>query len=126
MLSLRTQLTTLFSFTLIILLLSSAYAQNLQNVKSQMLNRKPTIDNLKSQGLIGEGNDGYLHVRKANDNAQNVVNSENADRRTVYTAIAKSQGAPVDKVGKRRAMQIAEISDPGHWIQKTDGSWYKK
>ena len=126
MLSLRTQITALFSFTLILLLVSTACAQNLQSVKSRMLDRKPAIDTLKGQGLIGEGSDGYLHMRQANAGAQNVLNAENADRRTVYAAIAKSQGANVATVASRRALQLAEIASPGHWLQKPDGSWYKK
>ena len=63
MFSLRTQLTAIFSFALVVLLVSSVYAQNLQRVKASMLERKPTVDSLKNKGLVGEGNDGYLHVR---------------------------------------------------------------
>lgn len=126
MLSLRTQLTALFSFTLIILLASSAWTQNLNEVKARMLNRKPAIEAFKNQGVIGEGNDGYLHMRQTKTNAQKVVNSENADRRAVYEAIAKSQGASAAAVGRRRAIQIAQIAPPGQWLQKANGTWYKK
>ena len=126
MFSLRTRLTAALSFLLITLLISSVYAQNLENVKTNMLNRKPAIDTLKNQGVIGEGNNGYLHMLQATPGVQNVVNAENADRRVVYEAIAKNQGAPVATVGARRALQIAEIAAPGHWLQKPDGSWYRK
>ena len=126
MFTFRTKVATALSFLMITLLVSSACAQNLQDVKSNMLNRKPAIDTFKAQGIIGEGNDGYLHMRQANAGAQNVVNAENGDRRTVYQAIAKSQGAPIATVGARRAMQIAQIAPPGEWLQKPDGSWYKK
>ena len=108
------------------MLVSSVCAQNLDQVKSSMLNRKPAIDALKNQGVLGEGNNGYLHMLQATPGVQNVVNTENADRRVVYEAIAKNQGVPVATVGARRALQIAEIAAPGHWLQKQDGSWYKK
>ncbi len=126
MLSLRTQLTTIFSFALVVLLVSSVYAQNLQSVKASMLERKPTVDSLKNKGLVGEGNDGYLHVRKAADNAKKVVNSENADRGIVYKAIATKEGTAVEKVGKRRALQLAGMAPSGHWFLKGDGTWFKK
>lgn len=126
MFSLHTRLTAAITFLLVTLLVSAVCAQSLQDVKTRMLNRKPTIDTLKNQGIIGEGNNGYLHMRQANAGAQNVLNAENADRKTVYEAIAKSQGAPVAKVGARRAMQLAELAAPGHWLQKPDGTWYRK
>ncbi len=126
MLSLRIQLTVLLSFTLIALLVSSACAQNLQSVKANMLARKATVDALKNQGAVGEGNDGYLHVRQASGNANSVVGAENGDRRVVYGAIAQREGVPAATVGKRRAIQIVGIAAPGHWLQKGDGAWYKK
>ena len=126
MLSFKTQLTAIFSFALVVLLVSSIYAQNLQSVKASMLERKPTVDSLKNKGLVGEGNDGYLHVRQASGNANNVVSSENTDRRVVYNAIAKKEGTTVEKVGKRRAIQLAGIAPAGHWFRKGDGTWFKK
>jgi len=126
MLSVRTQFTVLFSLVLVVLLASSACAQNLESVKAGMLARKGTIDALKNQGAVGEGNDGYLHVRAASAEANKVVGAENGDRRVVYAAIAKNEGVPIEIVAKRRAIQIAGITAPGHWLQKEDGSWYKK
>ena len=126
MLSLRTQLIAIFSLAFVVLLVSSAYAQNLQSVKANMLERKSTIDSLKNKGLVGEGNDGYLHVRKASGDAKKVVSSENADRGVVYKAIAKKEGTTIEKVGKRRALQLAGIAASGHWFLKGDGTWFKK
>ena len=57
---------------------------------------------------------------------EDVVAAENADRRDVYKAIAKQQGATVEVVGKRRALQIAEKASPGEWIQDKSGQWIKK
>ncbi|GAB4347073.1 MAG: hypothetical protein Kow0089_24640 [Desulfobulbaceae bacterium] len=123
---LRTRLPFLTAFFLVTIMASFACAQNLQAVKKRMLDRKPTIEALKNKGAVGEGNDGYLHVRKAVGNAQAIVNQENADRKTVYEAIARQQGVSAQVVGQRRALKIAEIEPPGHWLQKPDGSWYKK
>ena len=65
-------------------------------------------------------------MRKASGNANNVVSSENTDRRVVYNAIAKKEGTNVEKVGKRRALQLAQMAAPGNWFRKGDGTWFKK
>lgn len=126
MVSLKTQVTVILSFALIVLLASFASGQDLQSVKASMLERINTINGLKSQGLVGEGNDGYLHVRKASGDAEKVVSAENADRGIVYSAIAQKEGTTVETVGKRRALQLAGIAEPGQWFRKGDGTWFQK
>lgn len=126
MFAMQSRLAAFFGFVFIFLLVATACAQNLEDVKSRMVDRKPSIDTLKGQGLVGEGNDGYLHVRKADANAQKVTDAENADRKAVYQAIAGKQGVALDVVGKRRALQLLELAEPGHLVQKGDGSWVKK
>jgi len=120
------QYSLIFSFSLLFLLVSLAGAQNMQEIKSRMLNRKPTIDALKNKGMIGEGVDGYLHVRNSSPDAQNAVNAENADRRTVNEVIAKKEGAPVDKVSRTLAQKLIQGTSPGQWVMKADGTWKQK
>jgi hypothetical protein len=81
---------------------------------------------LKSQGIVGEDNRGYLAVLKDAGEQQGTVDAENQDRRKIYTAIAKQQGTTPDLVGRRRAMQIAQKADPGTMLQDADGHWRKK
>jgi len=96
------------------------------SIKEQMAERLPAINALKNQGAIGENNKGFLEYRTSGTPQQALIQAENADRATVYAAIGKSQGAAPVLVGQRRAAMIAENGPPGHWFQKTDGSWYKK
>lgn len=126
MFAIRSRITAWFCFLLLSLFAIAAVAQDLNSVKSRMLERKGSISALKNQGAVGEGNDGYLHLRKSGGNAQTVVKAENADRRVVYQAISKKQGVPVGTVASRRAIQLAGIASPGHWVQKKDGTWYRK
>ena len=116
----------LFVLVLVISFASSSWAQDMGALKAQMLKRKPTIDAMKNQGVIGEGNDGYLHVRKAADNAQQVVQAENADRRAVNQVIAKKEGTTVDVVSRKLAAKLQALAVPGHWLQKKDGTWHQK
>lgn len=124
--SVNKYISAVFCFAIVLLMVSSACAQDMNAIKSQMVNRKPTIDGLKNKGIVGEGNDGYLHFRQKTGEGSKVVKAENNDRMVVYSAIAKKQGTTPEKVGKRRALQIAGIAAAGQWLQKGDGTWYKK
>jgi len=112
--------------SLFFLIAPMAGAQDLQKIKAQMVERKPAIDALKSRGVIGEGNDGYLHIRQKEAGADKVVNAENADRRTVNSMIARKEGSSVEQVSKAAAKRLRDYAAPGNWVQKDDGSWQKK
>jgi hypothetical protein len=122
----RTHYALIFSLSFIILLATVAGAANMKAIKAQMLERKPTIDALKKSGNIGEGVDGYLHVRQAAGNAAGVMKAENADRRTVYQSIANQQKTSLNNVAQRRGRQLIGLAAPGHWLKKKDGNWYQK
>ncbi len=96
------------------------------SIKDRMAARIPAINGLKDQGSIGENNKGFLEFRTANKSGAKLVADENNDRRKVYAAIGKKQGASPGLVGQRRAKMIADKGKKGHWYQKSDGSWYKK
>jgi uncharacterized protein YdbL (DUF1318 family) len=97
------------------------------DIKARMLERLPTIVQIKAEGIVGENNSGFLQfVPGAAAKMQDVVSAENKDRQTVYEAIAKQQGSTAQLVGKRRALKIAEEAAPGEWLQDGSGKWYKK
>lgn len=111
-------------FTLVICLFATTAMA--QGIKERMIQRKPTIDALLAQGVIGENNLGLIEYRGAEQNIA-VVKEENQDRLTVYKAIAKKTGTTFTIVGQRRAVQIAQQAPPGTWIQDGGTSrWYKK
>lgn len=96
-------------------------------LKERFLQRKPAIDALKNQEKVGENNVGKLIVRGQLSSKENeLVNAENADREIVYQEIAKSLNITSQEVGKRRALQIANVASPGQWLQAPDGRWYRK
>lgn len=120
--------TTITPFILLFLttfLLSVSVAQS-ASIKDRMAARIPAINGLKDKGAIGENNKGFLEFRGKKQPQKNVVNAENGDRRKVYQAIGKKQGASAALVGQRRAKAIAAKNKAGHWLQKPDGGWYKK
>jgi uncharacterized protein YdbL (DUF1318 family) len=97
-----------------------------QDIKARMKARLPIILELKAKGIVGENSAGYLEFIGPNKEKQDVVNAENSDRKEVYEAIAKQQGTTAQLVGRRRALQIAENSAPGDWLQDQKGKWYQK
>jgi uncharacterized protein YdbL (DUF1318 family) len=106
-------------------MLLAALPAGAQDVKARMAARLPVIDDLKARGIVGENNQGYLEFVATPEKAE-VVAAENADRRLVYSAIAKQTGTSPEVVGQRRAIQIAQQSRSGLRLQKPDGTWYTK
>jgi len=101
-------------------------------LKARFLQRKPLLEKMKDQGLIGENNLGFLAFRnettaegRSEENAL-VIQTENADRKTIYAEIAEKVKSNVDEVGRRRAVQIARLAAAGHWLQNAEGTWYQK
>ena len=101
-------------------------AEDINAVKAQMENRLPTIVELKSKGIVGEDNMGYLQFVGGKREKEDVVQAENQDRKKVYASIAKKEGASAEQVGHRRAVQIANKAKRGDWLQDQNGKWYQK
>ncbi len=97
-----------------------------QGIKQRMIARKPAISELKAAGVVGENNLGYLAFVNNKKVQEDIVNAENQDRKKVYAAIAGKQGVSPEEVGRRRAIQIAEIAGKGEWLQDKTGKWYQK
>lgn len=100
------------------------HAQDLGAIRTRMEQRIGQIDTLKTQGVLGENNRGFLEVRSGDD--KGIAAAENADRSAVYAALAKKTGATADAVGKARGKQIAAASAKGVWVQLENGQWTKK
>ena len=96
------------------------------SLKERMKARLPQIIQLKTEGIIGENNRGFLELRHQNAAATTLISAENQDRQTVYNAIAQQQHTIPKIVGQRRAAQIAARAAAGTWLQNSNGEWYKK
>ena len=104
-----------------------APAQDLAAVKQRMLDRKPAVDKLLAAKTVGENRAGCLEaVGKVTDADAKVVEAENADRKTVYAAIAAKNGTSPAPVAQQRAAQISEKAKPGTMLQSADGKWAEK
>ena len=95
-------------------------------IKERMKQRLPAIVALKTQGIVGENNQGYLAFITGQTSQKALVADENKDRKTIYTYIAKQQNTSLDLVEKRRAITLAQRAIPGEFFQNANGAWEKK
>ncbi|MFT3829666.1 MAG: DUF1318 domain-containing protein [Opitutaceae bacterium] len=120
---------TLLSLVVVALLAVAAPVASAQpaEIKQQMAQRLPAIDDLRRRLVVGENNAGFLEVRgKAAPEETQLIEAENRDRAAVYEAIAKRSETTAETVGKARAKQIANASARGLLIQDADGRWAEK
>lgn len=101
-------------------------AEDLNAVKTRMAQRLSALDALKAKGDLGENNRGFVELRGGDAAVGDVMAAENKDRGEVYAALAKQTGGSAEQVGRARAKQLAAASASGVWLQREDGSWYKK
>ncbi len=118
---------TLSTILVIALTAVSAMGQTASELKQRMNDRLPAIIELKTTQTIGENNQAYLAILKEVTEAQAIlVQEENADRRSVYTMLAKQINAPIDLVQKKRAAQLRDLASPGTKVQTPEGDWIVK
>ena len=107
----------------------SSHAQDADEnvIKDRMLKRVSAIDGIKISGKAGENNVGLLEQKGPLSPAETkLMNEENADRRSLYTLLAKRLGLTMTVVGQGRAEGLRKNSATGVWLQDRGGNWYKK
>lgn len=91
--------------------------------------RYEELAGLKSQGVVGENNRGYVEVLKSEGNAQSVVDAENRDRKVIYNTIVAQNGLGADALAtieKVFAQVQRDKAASGDSIQNESGAWVKK
>jgi uncharacterized protein YdbL (DUF1318 family) len=97
-----------------------------ETAKAAMRERVPALDRLKATGAVGEANTGLVAVRTASADTEALVAAENADRAVLFADLARRNGGTVEAAGREFARQLARASKPGVWLQRDDGTWYRK
>ncbi|RLB91030.1 MAG: DUF1318 domain-containing protein [Deltaproteobacteria bacterium] len=111
---------------LILCLIVSSQLVSASDIKDRMKQRLPVIADLKTKGIIGEDNKGYLGFVTSKRDQEAVIAAENKDRKKIYTYFAKQQNTTIDVVEKIQAARKAAKTAPGEFFQNPDGSWHKK
>ncbi|KZN52560.1 YdbL family protein [Pseudoalteromonas luteoviolacea] len=84
-----------------------------------------TINEAKSQGMVGENSAGYLGVIKGAGDVKKLVADINKKRKAKYQQLAKKNGISLSQVEKLAAEKTYKKTSSGHFIQ-VNGKWVKK
>lgn len=84
-----------------------------------------SLDDAKSQGLVGENSSGYLGLVVPNSEVKAVVDEVNAKRKEQYIKLAKKNNLSLAQVEALAAAKTIEKTQSGHYIE-VNGSWVKK
>jgi len=97
------------------------------NFSDSMKARLSELVAAKDAGSIGEGVDGYVHLRDGgNSTAQKLVAAENADRKQLFASLSQKTGGSVEAVAEKFSKALASKAKKGHWFRKSSGDWIKK
>ena len=97
------------------------------NFSDSMKARLSELLAAKDAGSIGEGVDGYVHLRDGgNSTAQKLVAAENADRKQLFASLSQKTGGSVEAVAEKFSKALASKAKKGHWFRKSSGDWIKK
>ena len=107
-------------------LVASSQTAFAQGIKERMKSRLPVIADLKTKGIIGEDNKGYLAFVGNKRAQEQVIAAENKDRKAIYTYFANQQNTSLSVVEQIQAKRKAEKANPGEYIQNAKGQWTKK
>ncbi len=125
-------------FLTVLMLSTVAWAEGKYSIKqmtpqvqSALNDRRDRFDQLrvlKSSGVVGENNHGYLEALKQEGSAGDIVAAENRDRKVIYQAIAEQNGLEnaISTIESVFAQVQRDKADPGDQIQTEDGRWVAK
>ena len=104
------------------------FAQADSSFATSMKERLPEVIKAKGEGTVGEGVDGFLHIREENASAQleKMVGLENKDRKSLFASLAKKTGGSSVAVARKFAKAMIGKGKKGHWIRSSKGTWKKK
>ena len=87
-----------------------------------------SLDQAKSQGLVGEKLDGYLGavMQPASAEVKNLISDINEKRKEKYSSIAKQSSTDLATVELLAGKKAIENTEPGKYIELTVGKWVKK
>lgn len=103
---------------------------SLSALKARFEARYPALKQLKAGGFVGETAAGWVAAvqeRYMQDtNVAQVVDQENADRRTLYDLLARQEGVSAQVVALRNAARNFAKAVAGEYLQDASGSWNRK
>jgi len=87
-----------------------------------------TLQEAKTDGLVGEQRDGYvgLVVQSAPAEVVALARDVNNQRRELYQQIARQNGLTLEQVAALAYEKAVEATPTGQYLQDASGAWAKK
>lgn len=87
-----------------------------------------SLDEAKTQGLVGERSDGYLGyvVKPASSEVVALVKLVNNKRKAKFVSTAKKTGATLKQVEMSFHKRALQATSSGKYVQDKNGQWVKK
>lgn len=87
-----------------------------------------SLDQAKSQGLIGEQLNGYIGIVTASPSTalRDMVSGINQQRRALYQRSAQDASVTLDVFEARAGQRLQDRAKTGEYIQDTNGQWRRK
>lgn len=87
-----------------------------------------SLDDAKSQGLVGERSNGYLGIVVNNPSAdvKTLVADINSKRKQAYQESASSAGVELQIIELRIGQRLQQKTGGGQYIQTEGGAWQRK
>lgn len=118
-----------------ILRMNEAYAQEYSSDVTAAIERrkgrKEAVDKYFNKGYVGENRDAYLQfiakeeiLTDLENTIQSTITEENADRSTIYKAIAQKNGVDVSETAKVFFDDDYKRAANGYWFEVYEGGRY--
>ncbi|WP_330981805.1 MULTISPECIES: YdbL family protein [Enterobacterales] len=85
-----------------------------------------TLEQARSEGLVGETLSGYLAPLKQDKQTLALVKQINDARGESYQQLADSNNIPVDEVAKMAGQKLVARAQPGEYVKGINGKWLRK
>ena len=87
-----------------------------------------TLEEAKTQGVVGEQANGYLGIVQpgASAEVQALVNDVNQKRRHMYEEIARRNSTKLGAVEMLAGKTAIDHTRPGNFVRSPSGQWVKK
>lgn len=85
-----------------------------------------SLEQAKSQGLVGEREDGYVGVVQNGPGVTALVKDINNKRRAQYQSTATANGTALSAVEALAAKTAYERTPRGQYVRGANGQWMKK
>jgi uncharacterized protein len=87
-----------------------------------------TLEEAKTQGVVGEQANGYLGIVQpgASAEVQALVNDVNQKRRHMYEEIARRNSTKLEAVEMLAGKTAIDNTRPGNFVRSPSGQWAKK